>query len=292
MVRRSASTKKSASSSDLNAAGSSIDGPPLFPWSGEPSDIPAVEEWYQQSQEVWERAHVRLQRAVRRQRIQADWRRRPHPSYQVGQKVWLSTRNLRLKLPCRKLSPRFIGPFKIIPHGNPVTYRLRLPVTYRICPMFHVSLMKPAHPSTEGAPAGGEPPPPLDVEGSPAYRVWALLDSRQVRSRVQYLMDWEGSGAEEQSWVDALEILPSRRTSTVTTRISLHRVRGGVRDIEPQEVFLEGGALSWPTREWIARGSSCPFFETTSGLCPGHKYDTSSSSSRGTPRRSQASRDS
>ncbi|KAK3552956.1 hypothetical protein QTP86_029636 [Hemibagrus guttatus] len=79
--------------------------PPLFPWAGEPSDVPAVEDWYQRSQEVWERVHVRLQRAVRRQRIQADRRRRPHPSYWMGQLVWLSTRNLRLKLPCRKLSP-------------------------------------------------------------------------------------------------------------------------------------------------------------------------------------------
>ncbi|KAK3556146.1 hypothetical protein QTP70_005632 [Hemibagrus guttatus] len=112
---------------------------PLFPWSGEPSDVPAVEEWYQQSQEV-------------------------------GQKVWLSTRNLCLKLLCRKLSPRFISPFEIIRQVNPVAYRLWLPATYRICPMFHVSLLKPAHPSTEGAPAGREPPPPLDVEGSPAYQ--------------------------------------------------------------------------------------------------------------------------
>ncbi|KAK3574835.1 hypothetical protein QTP86_018424 [Hemibagrus guttatus] len=181
--------------------------PPLFSWSEEPSDIPAVEEWYQRSQEVWERAHVRLQRAVRRQRIQADRRRHPHPSYRLGQKVWLSTRNLRLKLSCRKLSPRFIGPFEIIRQVNPVVYRLRLPATYRICPTFHVSLLKPAHPSTEGAPAGGEPPPPLDVEGSLAYRVRALLDSRWVRSWVQYLMDWEGYGAEERSWVDALDIL-------------------------------------------------------------------------------------
>ncbi|KAK3547523.1 hypothetical protein QTP86_021502, partial [Hemibagrus guttatus] len=48
----------------------------------EPSDVLAVDDWSRHSQEVWERAHVRLQRAIQQQCIR---RRHPHPRFQVGQ---------------------------------------------------------------------------------------------------------------------------------------------------------------------------------------------------------------
>ncbi len=89
--------------------------PPLFPWSGEPSELPAVNDWLMRSKETWNAAHVHLQRAVRRTREQADLRRREGPEYTPGQWVWLSSRDLRLRLPCKKLSPRYVD--------TPVSYR-------------------------------------------------------------------------------------------------------------------------------------------------------------------------
>ncbi len=152
--------------------------PPLFPWSGEPSDFPAFDYWFRESEGVWDATHHQLQQAVRRQRMAVDVRRSASPEYQPGQKVWLSTRDIKLRLPCWKLSPRFVGPFTILEQINPVTYKLQLPPHYKIHPTFHVSLLKPFSPSVSPEPGRTEehPLPLLQDEGA-IYRVKDTLES-------------------------------------------------------------------------------------------------------------------
>ncbi|KAI2665857.1 Transposon Tf2-6 polyprotein [Labeo rohita] len=59
--------------------------PPLFPWSGEPSELPAVNSWFQSSEETWNQAHVHLRGAIRHTQLQANRRRRPGHPYEPGQ---------------------------------------------------------------------------------------------------------------------------------------------------------------------------------------------------------------
>lgn len=66
------------------------------------------------------------------------------PYYIEGQKVWLSTREISLKVDAPKIKPSFIGPYTIAKVINRSAVHLNLPRTLRqINPTFHMSRIKP-----------------------------------------------------------------------------------------------------------------------------------------------------
>ena len=64
--------------------------------------------------------------------------------FAVGAQVFLSTRNLRLKLP-KKLQDRYIGLFRVTSRVGPTAYHLDLSTSSdlkHLHPTFHISLLR------------------------------------------------------------------------------------------------------------------------------------------------------
>jgi hypothetical protein len=116
----------------------------------------------------------------------ADRRQNTFTLFTVGQKVWLDTQNMKTNY-YKKMAPKQEGPFKIEEVLGPVTYRLKLPNTWKIHNVFHAVLLKP-YVETE---VHGEnfSRPILDIlDGEEVYNVETILKHRRRGRSYQYLI--------------------------------------------------------------------------------------------------------
>ncbi|KAL1268518.1 hypothetical protein QQF64_033881, partial [Cirrhinus molitorella] len=71
------------------------------------------------------------------------------------------------------------------------------------CTSYHYFLLHPFQADPEPDP----PPEQPEIQGDHIFQVRTILDSRRRAGRLQYLVDWEGFGPEERSWIPHADIL-------------------------------------------------------------------------------------
>ena len=145
-----------------------------------------------------EKAKACMIAAQNRDKAYADKKTRPQ-SFEVGQRVLLSTKNLHIKQNnlTKKLLSRYLGPFKLLNKMGSQAYELELPPTMKIHDVFHVSLLKHYHEE------GNHQPPPVTIlmDGEQEHEVQTILDHRQENKRSKaYLVRWTGYGPEHDTW--------------------------------------------------------------------------------------------
>src|SRR5204863_5608089 len=90
-----------------------------------------------------------------------NYHQKETPVYEVGSKVWLDAQDIKTTRPIKKLDNKWFRPFEVQKMVNPNAYRLKLPCTLQIHPVFPISKLSPFQPDTIKGQHPQHPPPPV-----------------------------------------------------------------------------------------------------------------------------------
>ena len=117
--------------------------------------------------------------------------------------AWLSTNGITLPWDkhrrTKKFRQKWYGPFEILEQTSPVSFKLNLPATSNIHPIFHANLIKPASDVNMHG-KRREPLPAVSPEDN-TYEVDTILATRTTKGgKKEYLIHWKGYLYEEATW--------------------------------------------------------------------------------------------
>ncbi len=177
------------------------DHPVMPEFAGVDTGVPKAEQYTTLLQNKLKRTRELLRGAQERQAVYAN-RRRSDLSFEVGDRVLLSTKHIRWKTSgTPKLLPRRIGPFKVLEKIGKVAYKLELPHVLKIHDVFHVSVLSKYHTDGRLQP----PPPPIEAdEDGEVFAVEQVLKHKDVKrgkgTKRYYLIKWLGYPPEYNQW--------------------------------------------------------------------------------------------
>lgn len=166
--------------------------------------VDSIDQLLRERDALMDELHAQLIVAQNHMRQAADSKRR-HVEFDVGDIVFLKLQPYRqqslARRPCDKLAARFYGPFEIVARVGSVAYKLDLPPSSKLHPVFHVSQLKRVH----GSVFLPTPIPPqltvaLELEVEPE----SLLDVRYKHTDTavltEVLIKWRNLPSSEATW--------------------------------------------------------------------------------------------
>ncbi|XP_075515832.1 uncharacterized protein LOC142550639 [Primulina tabacum] len=181
--------------------------PPSIPsYIPNSSSVEAADTLLRDRDELLSTLRAHMMQAQERMKMHAD-KKRSEKVFEVGQYCYVRLQpHKQTSLAGHrytKLSKRFYGPFKILKRVGVVAYKLELPPTVKIHPIFHISVLKacpnPAEVSALSLPV-------TFVENQPLVSPLAILNHRRIRRQntwvPQLLVQWSGLPLEDTSWED------------------------------------------------------------------------------------------
>jgi hypothetical protein len=169
--------------------------------SRQEGEVPDAVERIQRMHSAREKAKEHLERARDYQSQHYNKKHKPE-TFQKGDLVLLNTKHINfVKQPSKKLSSKFIGPFRVQDAVGAQAYRLTLPPHYRIHNVFHVSLLE--HWKSRTGQEENTQAPEISPEGEEVWEVEKILGRRTRKGQLQYWLRWKGYDESWDTWSPA-----------------------------------------------------------------------------------------
>jgi hypothetical protein len=160
-------------------------------------NAPSLEDIFANRAEAQEQAKAAMTLAAEHMKWYFDLHKSEVP-FKVGDKVLLKGADLKVRTTL-KLAQKNYGPYEIIVQPSAVNFRLKLPQSVVVHPVFHASKFIPFHEDTI-ADRIPKQPDPISVEGHEEFEVEQILDSQVQRRKIQYLVRWAGYDESNETW--------------------------------------------------------------------------------------------
>lgn len=151
--------------------------------------VTKAEDITKRMDEMLQYGRTQLVDAQAKMKTQID-KSRTDIAFNIGDKVWVSSKDIQTTRPSQTLEDKMFGPYKIVKKVG-TSYRLELPSSMKRTNSFHACKM---HLDPDDPLLGQHipPPRPVEVDGEDEWELDDILASRRYYGRLQYKCKWHG----------------------------------------------------------------------------------------------------